>query len=78
LKALPTSNTCFLNFHRNIGEAFLLVWKFPNDVIKMNKEYPEILNLRLVNNYADFALLALIKIYIAVRKSESIFTYTRM
>jgi hypothetical protein len=44
----------------------------------MNKEYPEILNLRLVNNYADFALLALIKIYIAVRKSESIFTYTRM
>ena len=63
---------------RNIGEAFLLVWKFPNDVIKMNKEYPEILNLRLVNNYADLSLLAMIKIFIQVRKSEKIHGFTIM
>lgn len=78
MKAQQISLLSIYIFIRNIGEAFLLVWKFPSDVIKMNKEYPEILNLRLVNNYADLALLSLIKIFISVRKSENIHNYTRM
>lgn len=55
--------------NKNIGDAFLLVWKFPPDVLKMNKDYPEILNLRMVNNIADMALIAFIKTFINVRKS---------
>ena len=64
--------------NKNIGDAFLLVWKFPPDVLKMNKDYPEILNLRMVNNIADMALIAFIKTFINVRKSQNIEQYYQL
>lgn len=57
---------------RNIGDAFLLVWKFPEDILRLNNENPEILNLRMVNNIADMALISFIKIFIAVRRSANL------
>lgn len=50
--------------NKNIGDAFLMIWKFPKDVLKMDKDYPDLLNLRLVNNYTDMALLSMVKIFI--------------
>jgi hypothetical protein len=55
-----------------------MVWKFPEHVAVMNKEKPNILNLKMANNYADFALLSLIKIFIKVQKSKNIQNYAQL
>jgi hypothetical protein len=61
-----------------MGEAFLMVWKFPENVATMNREKPNIINLKVVNNYVDFALLSLIKIFISVLKSKNIQDYAKL
>lgn len=61
--------------NKNIGDAFLLVWKFSN-------EHTEVRNLKLyldntvfVSAYADLALLAVLKIIAKMNSSLSILKY---
>ena len=60
--------------NKNIGDAFLLVWKIPPDAIGNN----EITNELEINDYelaaqiADLSLLAFIKLIIEIKKNRSI------
>jgi hypothetical protein len=53
-----------LSFYRNIGDAFLVVWKFPENAVSMGKDRPIFHDLRLASNYVDFALLAFARIFV--------------
>ena len=56
----------------------MIVWKFPEDVLTMADDYPEISNLRIANNFADMALYAFVKILINARKSQNIDEFYKM
>jgi len=60
--------------NKNIGDAFLIVWKIPQQ--ELDAKY-RIANKKsyFVNNLADCALIALIKIIIKLNSEESVLRY---
>lgn len=62
--------------NKNIGDAFLLVWKFPEEEIETLEDGS--LTLRknhLVKNIADLSLISFAKIIAGINKKESILKY---
>ena len=68
--------------NKNIGDAFLLVWKINPKYTKKvydpkTKEVNlTLLNIREVNQIMDMALIAFIKIIIEIRRSKKLFIYS--
>lgn len=57
--------------NKNIGDAFLLIWKFDDELIdKSNPEHPELLNNFKSNQLVESALISFIKIIAKVQKSH--------
>lgn len=53
---------------RNIGDAFLLVWKIPSTICQISlAEEPVITNALALAGYAEFALLSFIRIIIKIK-----------
>ena len=63
----------------NIGDAFLLVWKFPENEIFLdsNKEPTLSESSLLVNNYTVSALIAILKIIYKLKWDERIIKYSQ-
>jgi hypothetical protein len=59
--------------NKNIGDAFLLVWKMPKRLLQIvsNEEY-KVFNINIINNLVDVALLSFIKVMIQIRKSTNL------
>jgi class 3 adenylate cyclase len=62
--------------NKNIGDAFLLVWKIPETEL----EYPksgalQLRNTRLVHNYADFSLISFLKICAKINRNPILLAY---
>lgn len=64
--------------NKNIGDAFLLVWKFPHNEIytDLNGELTLSKDSYLINNYAESALIALLKIISKTFKDPKILAYS--
>ena len=61
--------------NKNIGDAFLLVWKIPEEIIQYNDENnnePEIKNYEVASQIADLSLMAFIKIIVEIKKSKTL------
>lgn len=60
------------NPNKNIGEAFLIVWKFPNEFI-----FDEILvkSHAYIEQLTDMALVSALKILISLYTNESLLAY---
>ena len=65
--------------NKNIGDAFLLVWKFPDNEIfaGLNGELTLSKDSYLINNYAESALIAILKIISRMYKDEKILKYSK-
>ena len=69
--------------NKNIGDAFLLVWKI--DSLYTKRKYNpttgtydlELINNREVNQIVTMALIAFIKIIIEIKRSKKLFVYTQ-
>jgi hypothetical protein len=56
--------------NKNIGDAFLIIWKFEDELIeKSNPETPELINNFQSNQLAECAIISFIKIIAKVQKS---------
>ena len=60
--------------NKNIGDAFLLVWKFPEDENTLNDDFNG-KKSRLVKNFADLSLIAFCKIIAGINKKPSVLKY---
>lgn len=60
--------------NKNIGDAFLIVWKIPPHLL--NKKY-RIKHKKsfVINSLADFSLIAILKIILRLNSEESIIKY---
>eukprot|EP01016_Furgasonia_blochmanni_P056965 TRINITY_DN980_c0_g2_i8.p1 TRINITY_DN980_c0_g2~~TRINITY_DN980_c0_g2_i8.p1 ORF type:complete len:532 (+),score=119.26 TRINITY_DN980_c0_g2_i8:113-1708(+) len=66
--------------NKNIGDAFLLVWKFPNSDIMEDPEKPGDLKLKgtlSASQVADMSVFSFIKIMAGINKSEKLEKYKR-
>ena len=69
---------CMGSANKNIGDAFLLVWKFDKKhTIKNAKGELVLLNNREVNQIVDLALVAFLKIIIQINKSSKLRQYKK-
>ena len=72
------TSDCMGSANKNIGDAFLLVWKFEKrHTIKNRKGELVLLNTREVNQIVDLSLVAFIKILIQVNKSAKLGKYKK-
>lgn len=56
--------------NKNIGDAFLLVWKFPQEDIEYDDEgQPQLKDTESVKGFADMALVSFLKIIAKVNRS---------
>ena len=64
--------------NKNIGDAFLLVWKFPQNELYtgLNGELCFSKDSYLINNYAEAALIALLKIIYRLRRDKRVVAYS--
>lgn len=63
--------------NKNIGDAFLLVWKFPNEDIVINEQEETIWlkpNHR-VHQVCDMSVISFIKIISTIKKSQTLVKY---
>ena len=60
--------------NKNIGDAFLLVWKFDNRFTYISKKNNElkVYNCEQVNQICDMALISILKMYAGIEKSKEI------
>lgn len=59
--------------NKNIGDAFLLVWKLPASIVRITAENELITRKQTaINNFADLALLSFVKILVHIKKSYSL------
>ena len=58
--------------NKNIGDAFLMVWKIPEDLMYVNNENQLIVidQPEVVNQIADMSLLAFIKLSLRLRSPQ--------
>lgn len=65
--------------NKNIGDAFLLVWKFEDSLVDSNEEKGEIKlkQVDAVNQISDMALISFIRILAAVHKSYKLDKYRK-
>jgi len=61
--------------NKNIGDAFLLVWKFPKTEVAIENGNPKLSNNPVVNQIADMALLSFLKIISGVNRSKKLEKY---
>jgi hypothetical protein len=64
--------------NKNIGDAFLLVWKFPQSEIYtgLNGDLCFSKDSYLINNYAESALIAILKIIYKMSRDQRIVAYS--
>ena len=60
--------------NKNIGDAFLLVWKFDNKFTYVSKKNNElkVYNCEQVNQICDMALISILKMFAGIEKSKEI------
>ena len=60
--------------NKNIGDAFLLVWKFDNRFTYISKKNQElkVYNCEQVNQICDMALISILKMFAGIQKSKEI------
>jgi len=62
--------------NKNIGDAFLLVWKFPSDEVETDPDDPSNLRLkqhsRKVQQTADMSIIAFLKVIALINKSKKL------
>ena len=64
--------------NKNVGDAFLLVWKIPEGkIIPLEDDELKVLDRSAVESIADLALLAFVKIIIRVKISEKVNVYNK-
>jgi len=62
--------------NKNIGDAFLLVWKLPEDSIYKNEDGSfELDKTRTIQNTVDFSLISFLKIYAKINRDPSVLHY---
>ena len=61
--------------NKNIGDAFLLVWKFPKSEIDNSKDSLLLRKSRIVENTTDLALIAFVKIICEINKAPQFLKY---
>lgn len=61
--------------NKNIGDAFLLVWKFPDDLIVEENDTVKVLDHPFVKQIADMALISFLKIIASINKNPTILKY---
>ncbi|OMJ92736.1 hypothetical protein SteCoe_4489 [Stentor coeruleus] len=68
---------CLGTTNRNLGDIFLLVWKFPDSVISKDKYKAKtlIISHPYVAQYADLALISYIKIISEINRNKTILKY---
>jgi class 3 adenylate cyclase len=66
--------------NKNIGDAFLFVWKFSNKIVRISHSTGEIIprNEHAVSQLADMSLISFIKALAAVRKSSTLDKYRQL
>jgi len=62
--------------NKNIGDAFLVLWKLPKSEVN-EKTFQANAKSRLVNNTADLALIAILKIVIKLHSEDNILRYSQ-
>ena len=64
--------------NKNVGDAFLLVWKIPESELFYNhKGAYQISDSYIVNNMADCSLIAILKIICKINREPSILAYRK-
>lgn len=59
--------------NKNIGDAFLLVWKFPQDEVEYDEEGQlQLKDTDSVRGFADMALVSFLKIIAKVNRSKKL------
>ena len=59
--------------NKNIGDAFLLTWKIPENIVNINKnDQIQVLKDIALSNLADCSVIAFIKIIIEIKTNEKI------
>ena len=62
--------------NKNIGEAFLMVWKFPVECIdKSDHDFPKIIRSNQVSQIADLSIIAFAKLVINLNLCSSLDKY---
>ncbi|CAI2366775.1 unnamed protein product [Moneuplotes crassus] len=66
--------------NKNIGDAFLLVWKFPQNELyaDLDGEISFSKHSYLINNYAEAALISILKIIYRMRKDKRVVAYSEL
>ena len=73
-----TVATCLGSANKNIGDAFLLVWKFDSeDVVKVKDSLELDLRSRKARNLCDLALVSFLKIIVEINTSPNILSYKK-
>jgi len=60
------------NPNKNIGEAFLTVWKFPESEILGDRKHPKLTESQTVSCISDMALMCFIKIIARIHKQPEL------
>lgn len=60
------------NPNKNIGEAFLMVWKFPESEILGDRKHPKLTESQTVSCISDMALMCFIKIIARIHKQPEL------
>ena len=63
--------------NKNIGDAFLLVWKYPDQDVKVIEETGELVpkNSMRVSQLADMSVISFLKIIASIRRSQKLDKY---
>lgn len=61
--------------NKNIGDAFLLVWKFPEELIVEDKGNVYVIDHPYVKHVVDMAFISFLKIIAAINKNPAILKY---
>jgi len=63
--------------NKNIGDAFLLVWKIPDSQIVIKNKELTVKNTRIIRNLADFSLMSFLKIFAKIQKDRGLMEYRK-
>ena len=63
------------NANKNIGDAFLLVWKFPEEFVLNENQQLKLSNHNFVRQLADMSVISFLKIIAEINKNPKILKY---